>query len=199
MEKRVTVAEYLRMPETMYPQQLIYGVVREPPAPAYGHQAVVTRIGSMLFEFARRTKLGVACVSPVDVVLDRERNLVVQPDVIFVREERRHIVTDRVWGAPDLVVEVLSPRTAASDRKRKLEWYRKYGVRECWLVDDRAREVTVVRMDAVKPRPVRIFRPPLRIYSPVLPGFRPSVRRLLGAGSARRRRRTIATGSSSGY
>jgi Uma2 family endonuclease len=181
MEKRLTVADYLGMPETMKPQELIYGVVREPPAPLYGHQAIVLHVGSMMQSFVRRRKLGAVAISPVDVVLDRDRALVLQPDVIFVSAGRAHIISDRVWGAPDLTVEVLSPRTAKRDRTRKLEWYRRYGVKECWLVDGHAAEVTVVRLDSPDGPRARTYRGSERLYSRVLPEFRMSVNRLLGA------------------
>ncbi len=56
---------------------------------------------------------------------------------------RLSIIRDQVWGAPDLVVEILSPGTERHDRGDKLGWYRQYGVRECWLVDPRAQGVEV--------------------------------------------------------
>jgi Uma2 family endonuclease len=141
---RVSVTDYLRGPETLKPMELVYGVVREPPAPRYGHQSIVTRTGYLLYHHVRELKLGEVCVSPVDVVLDRKEALVVQPDVIFVSKARLEIIRDCVWGPPDLVVEVLSPRTAARDRREKLAWYRRYGVRECWFMDPRKRRMEVV-------------------------------------------------------
>jgi Uma2 family endonuclease len=143
----MTVDEYFREPESLRPMELIYGTVHEPPAPRYGHQSVVTRITSELARYVRKHSLGAVCVSPIDVVLDSEAALVLQPDVIFVSIERTHIISDRVWGAPDLVVEVLSRRTAARDRTQKLAWYRQYGVRECWLVDPAHKQVEVVTWD----------------------------------------------------
>ncbi len=180
MEKRMTVADHFRTPETMKPQELVYGILREPDAPGYGHQAVVTHMGAVLDRFVRRAKLGAVCVSPVDVVLDRRRALVLQPDIIFVSKARVGIIGDRVWGAPDLLVEVLSPQAARRDRTRKLEWYRKYGVKECWLVDPRAREITVITLDRGDDQPARVYRGSRRLYSRVLPGFRPWARSLLG-------------------
>lgn len=144
MNKRITTDAYFKMPETMRPMELVYGVVREPPAPRYGHQSIVTLLSRLLGSHVAERKLGDVCVSPVDVVLDREAALVVQPDVIFVSSDRLHIIGDRVWGAPNLVVEVSSPRTARRDRTTKLGWYRQYGVKECWLVDPRERSVEVV-------------------------------------------------------
>lgn len=144
MNKRITTNAYFKMPETMRPMELVYGVVREPPAPRYGHQSIVSRLDRLLGAHVAEHKSGDVCVSPVDVVLDREAALVLQPDVIFVSSDRLHIIGDRVWGAPDLVVEVLSPRTARRDRTTKLGWYRHYGVKECWLVDPKERRVDVV-------------------------------------------------------
>jgi Uma2 family endonuclease len=132
---RITVREYFRKPESLRPMELVFGVVREPPAPAYGHQSIVTRLTALLDRHVRGLDLGDVCVSPVDVVLDAAAALVVQPDIVFVSRLRRRIVRDRIWGAPDLVVEVLSARTATRDRTTKLRWYRRYGVREYWLVD----------------------------------------------------------------
>ena len=59
--------------------------------------------------------LGRVLVSPVDVVLDEKKALIVQPDIVFISRERIGIVRDRIWGAPDLVIEVLSPGTRRRD------------------------------------------------------------------------------------
>lgn len=77
--------------------------------------------------------------SPIDVVLDRDRHLIVQPDVIVAAEARVGIVTDRVWGPPDLVLEVLSPRPRIGTLQERIDWFSRYGVRECWLVHQDAR------------------------------------------------------------
>ena len=167
---RLTVASYLEKPESTRPMELVYGVVREPPAPRYGHQALLTHLGALLDRHVRERGLGEVCVSPVDVVLDEPAALVVQPDVIFVAADRLSIVRDRVFGPPDLVVEVLSPGTARRDRTTKLGWYRRYGVRECWLVDARKRSVEVIDLRAeVEGRRTIAGDEPLR--SAVLPDW----------------------------
>jgi Uma2 family endonuclease len=66
-----------------------------------------------------------------------------QPDLVFVAAERCHIIRDRVWGPPDLVVEVLSAESRRYDRDQKRDWYQRYGVREEWLVDPMAKSVEV--------------------------------------------------------
>jgi len=145
---KLNVDEYLRMGETQRPMELIYGFVREPPAPRYGHQSVLTHLVALLDEHVRDRRLGQVCAAPVDVVLDEAAALVVQPDIVLVAATHQARVRDRVWGAPDLVVEILSPRTATRDRTTKLAWYRRYGVIECWLVDVTHRSVEVVELQA---------------------------------------------------
>ena len=167
----MTVKEYFEGPETLRPMELVFGIVREPPAPRYGHQSVVTTLTVLLERYVRERGLGIVCVSPIDVVLDRERALVVQPDLIFVSNARRSIIRERVWGAPDLVVEVLSRRTAARDRTEKLQWYRAYGVRECWLVDPARRTIEVVSCDGGGEASSELFSGMTPIRSAVVGGF----------------------------
>ncbi|MBW8863158.1 MAG: Uma2 family endonuclease, partial [Acidobacteria bacterium] len=69
----------------------------------------------------------------------------------FIAANRLSIIRGQVWGAPDLVAEVLSPGTRAHDRGEKLQWYRQYGVRECWLVDAAAETVTIVDFTGGEP------------------------------------------------
>jgi Uma2 family endonuclease len=150
----MTSDEYLYSTvETNRRRELAYGVVREPPAPFFPHQRVVLHLAALLVDHAGRKKLGEVAIAPLDVVLDRDRNLIVQPDILFIARERLSIIDKQVWGAPDLVVEVLSAGTEDHDRGEKLSWYRQYGVRECWLVDGRTETITVV--DFSGPEPVR--------------------------------------------
>ena len=140
----MTTFEYLNTEETNRRRELRYGRVSEPPAPFFSHQVVVLRIARALCEHVEPLHLGVVGLSPIDVVLDAERSLIVQPDVLFISAARRSIVRNQVWGAPDLVIEVLSAGTEAHDDGEKLGWYQKYGVRECWLVDPANRCITIV-------------------------------------------------------
>ena len=124
-------ADYLQLPDR--PRcELLYGRLPVTPAPTFRHQLVVTAIGRFLYDFAL-PRGEHAVVSPIDVVL--ADHSIVQPDVIYVSKERGGIVRQRVEGAPDLVVEILSPATARRDLGEKLRLYAEAGVAEYWIVD----------------------------------------------------------------
>jgi Uma2 family endonuclease len=171
MFSRMTVSEYLSTEETNQPRELAYGFVREPPAPTFHHQIIVGQVYDRLNRHVCRRNTGVVVMSPVDVILDRDRALVVQPDLVFVRAERVGICRDRIWGAPDLVVEVLSMGNLRHDRTVKLDWYGTYGVPECWLVDTMAWSITVVDLTA-EVHTSRTFDGDKIIRSRVLPRLR---------------------------
>lgn len=122
----------------------------------------------------RARDLGAVLVAPVDVVLDEARALVVQPDLLFIARDRLGILGRQVWGAPDLVAEVTSPGTARHDRTTRLEWYARYGVRECWLLDPVARTVTVIALAGERQERLHAGDDP--VCSGVLPEFDAPVR-----------------------
>ena len=140
----MTTAEYFTTPETVRPAELAYGVLRVADAPVVRHQRVVRDLTILLAAFTREHGLGEVLPAPIDVVLDYERDLVVQPDVLFVAAARGSIVGDRIEGAPDLAIEVLSPRPRVGLVEEKVSWYARYGVRECWLVDLNRRQIGVL-------------------------------------------------------
>jgi Uma2 family endonuclease len=124
-------ADYLQLPDQ--PRcELLYGRLPVTPAPTVRHQLVVTAVWQVLHELAQH-RGGCAVVSPVDVVL--AEHSIVQPDVIYVSGERAGILRQRVEGAPDLVIEILSPATARRDLGEKLRLYAESGVVEYWIVD----------------------------------------------------------------
>ena len=124
-------ADYLALPDQ--PRcELLYGRLPVTPAPTVRHQFVVTAIWQVLHDLAQH-RGGYAVVSPVDVVL--ADHSIVQPDVIYVSKERGGILRQRVEGAPDLVVEILSPATARRDLGEKLRLYAESAVAEYWIVD----------------------------------------------------------------
>ena len=170
----MTVDDYLKSEETNRWRELAYGVLRDPPAPFFSHQELVLRMAKLLSEHVEPRGLGRVAMAPIDVILDVERSLIVQPDVLFVSTERLSIIRDQVWGAPDLVVEVISIETGSYDRREKLGWYRQYGVREYWIVDLANERVTVMDFATGVPTP-RIFDRLDAIRSTVLPDLQATV------------------------
>lgn len=130
----MTTAEYLATPESVLPTQLAHGVWMAREAPTVWHQDAVGSLFVALRSHLAATGEGKVWVAPVDVVLDYQQALVVQPDVVVVTTAKLSIVTSRINGAPDLAIEVLSPAPRVGQIHEKLNWYARYGVRECWVV-----------------------------------------------------------------
>jgi Uma2 family endonuclease len=140
----MTIDEYLYdTDETNRIHELAMGRLREPPAPFFSHQSLVLKVATTWSQHVESGQLGRVAIAPVDVVLDKERSLILQPDVLFISTPRLSIIRDQIWGPPDLIAEVLSVGTAKHDRGDKLGWYFQYGVRECWLVDPFTQSVAV--------------------------------------------------------
>ena len=113
------------------------------PAPKEQHQDKVGALFIAIALFVRERMLGRVYIAPFDIVFSNHD--VVQPDVIFVSNERLDIITpDNIQGAPDLVIEVLSPSTAHRDRTFKRSLYARHGVGEFWLVDTEARSIEIL-------------------------------------------------------
>ena len=140
----MTTAEYFQTPETPRPQELIFGVLRVADSPTVMHQRLVARLYKALDAHAERHRLGEVLLSPLDVVFDTANALILQPDLVFVSSGRELVMLDRLFGAPDLVVEVLSPRPRIGRLDERLAWFAQYGVRECWLVHQIDRRVEVI-------------------------------------------------------
>jgi hypothetical protein len=140
----MTTSEYLRSEETVLPTELAYGVLRVAESPTPSHQRVVRDLTIALTLFANERRLGEVLPAPMDVILDYDAALVVQPDVLFVAAGRLEIVSDRVHGAPDLAIEVLSPDVRVGSLRERLGGIASCGVRECSHVYLPRREIIVL-------------------------------------------------------
>lgn len=168
---RMTTEQYLKTPETVTPTELIYGVLRVADSPTPRHQAVLLDLAVAVRAHVRDRDLGRVWIAPLDVILDRERALIVQPDLIFVSHARLSRVTDRVWVAPDMVLEVLSPHPRIGKLAERLEWFASYGVRECWLVHLPERQLGIVSFAEGRVADRQTFAEDTPIQSAVLPDF----------------------------
>ena len=151
--------------------ELLDGDLTMVPAPNLKHQRVQSRLGRALSNFIVEHSLGEIFYAPCDVVLSDSD--VVQPDLLFVSREREHLLSggENVRGAPDLVVEVLSPSTADKDRGYKRELYGRHGVTEYWLVDPTAETVSIHRQRAGALAVTQTFGREQILRSPLLAGL----------------------------
>jgi Uma2 family endonuclease len=132
-KKQATYADYLQTPEGGK-FQLIAGEILEITSPSLYHQEILLNIISEFRHFLNKNIIGKVFVAPLDVYFSDTE--VYQPDIlILLNESFSKMKENKIEGAPDLVVEVLSPYTAYYDLKHKKSIYEKYGVREYWIVD----------------------------------------------------------------
>ena len=125
--------------------EVIEGRLVEMPPPRWGHQRVLSKLHFVLARHIYEHGLGEIVTAPVGVVLDEDNGL--QPDLLFISNARREIISERgVEGAPDLVVEVLSPSTRSRDRGVKMRRYAAAGVGHYWLLDYRKQTLEALRL-----------------------------------------------------
>ena len=176
---KFTYQDYQHTPEDQR-YELLDGELIMAPAPNLGHQQISVSLGAWLYTFVQKQDLGKVFHAPCDVVLSNTD--VVQPDLLFVSHERAHLLLGgaNVLGAPDLVVEILSPSTAGRDRTLKRSLYAKHGVQEYWLVDPDARTVTVLWLDEGAFEVVGLYGEGQTLTSPTLAGFAAGLNEIFG-------------------
>ena len=166
---KLTYEDYRNTPEDER-YELLDGELLMTAAPNIAHQRVSGRLEWRLRAFVEERDLGEIFDAPTDVVLSDTD--VVQPDILFVSRDRADIITaDDVQGAPDLVVEVLSPTTARRDWRDKLDLYSKHGVREFWLADPQTEIVWVLLPNEGSLEVAAIYGEGDTLTSPMLEGF----------------------------
>jgi Uma2 family endonuclease len=167
---RVSFAELAAWPDDGRRYELYDGEVIVVPAPFPRHQRVAFRIAEVLVEY-ERAHGGLTFTSPFDVVLSEFD--VVQPDIVYFREERRQVIDmdAPTRAAPDLAVEVLSRSTAARDRGRKMALFARYGVGEYWIVDADTHTIEIRVLGASGYELAVTAGSRERVASPTLPGL----------------------------
>ena len=129
-----TLEDYYALPDERR-VELIDGVIYDMTAPYTTHQYAVGSLYKQIVNFI--DKKGGSCmpfVSPIDVQLDCDNRTMVQPDVLILCD-RSKLLRRCIMGAPDFIIEILSPSTKRKDAHLKLHKYRDAGVREYWMVD----------------------------------------------------------------
>jgi Uma2 family endonuclease len=139
-------ADYLwETPDDGNRYEVIDGELYVTPPPTWDHQRGLSKLHIRLGTFIYERGLGEIVTAPVGVVLDADT--AVQPDLVYVSRERAHLISRRgLEGAPDLVVEFMSPSTRRRDRGLKMQKYAAAGVLHYWIVDPRTRALEDYRL-----------------------------------------------------
>jgi Uma2 family endonuclease len=164
---KLTYEDYALLPDDGRRHEIIDGEHYVNPSPNTKHQRIGKKLVIALVTYAEPRNFGEVFWAPYDVVLSNFD--VVEPDIIFVSAARKHIITAaNIKGAPDLVVEILSPSTRKYDKAVKFELYDAMGIAEYWIVDPERETVSIYRRT-----PSGFALAPVGddITTPLIPGF----------------------------
>jgi Uma2 family endonuclease len=180
-DRRLTYEDFVRIPDDGKRHEIIDGVHYVTPSPVLRHQELLGRLHLQIGKFIEEhPEVGQVFLSPLDTVFSPWD--VVEPDLVFVAADQLEILTEpNIQGAPALVVEILSPSTRRRDLGIKRRLFDRGGVREYWLVDPKARDITVYRRqpDGGFPRVVQLGGgDETTLATPLLPGFTLSLAKL---------------------
>ena len=157
-------------------REIIDGEPYVTPSPNTKHQTVALSLAGALWSYLDENRIGRVFIAPFDTVLSDFD--VVQPDLLYISRERRGVLTDKnVRGAPDLVVEILSPTTRRTDEKIKRRLYERFAVAEYWVVDPDLDSITIYRRtgDALARVAELTTEAGDALTTPLLPGFSASL------------------------
>lgn len=141
-----TYRDWLNFPNDGWKYEIIDGVLYMSPPPTINHQRSSLKLARKMAEHAEDNDLGEVLEAPCGVRLP-DQPVPVEPDLLFVKKERREIIGQQyVEGAPDLVVEILSPSNPNYDRQTKSRVYQEAGIPEYWLVDYQAKTIEVLTL-----------------------------------------------------
>jgi len=146
-QRRMSYSDLQQMPEDGRRFELYDGELFEMSGPILLHQAIANNL-KRIIEDATAKLGGISFIAPFDVVFSEFD--VVMPDVIFLRQARRHLLDLRgpARAVPDLAIEVLSPSTRSNDRGRKMKMFARYGVNEYWIADPDASQLEVWTLES---------------------------------------------------
>lgn len=149
--------------------ELLSGELVMTPSPSFKHQKISTELEYRLNLFIRENDWGVVLHAPLDVVLGND---VVQPDILCISSQREDIIAgDEIRGAPDLIIEILSPSTAERDRAYKNRLYARYGVQEYWLVDPESQTIEVLHLTGIGYQRLELYTVEQDLQSKLLSGL----------------------------
>ncbi len=141
MEKlpRTAVELFELLPEGLL-CEVIENTLYMSPAPNFFHQELSLELSASIFNVVINTNAGKCVAAPIDVFLDTANAF--QPDIIFIAKENLDIIKDgKIKGAPDLIIEILSPGSVKNDKITKRNVYERNGVKEYFIVEPKTKEV----------------------------------------------------------
>jgi len=175
--EKLTWREYMELPDAGPRYQLINGVLCMSPSPNRYHQVISRNLQYLIMRHLEDHPDGELFDAPFDVYISEFD--VFQPDLLFVREDRRGLLEKKgLVGAPDWVVEILSPSTASLDKRDKRDNYARYGVRELWIIDPELRRIHVYDLPQNPAKPVASYDEGETITPLTIPGLILSVDRI---------------------
>lgn len=148
------------------------------PAPSIRHQEISSELNRLLGNFFRGKPCKVLS-APLDVKLGEQPLVTVQPDILVVCDASK-LTENRCEGAPDLVIEIVSPASVRQDYVRKLNLYEKYGVKEYWIVHPIDQTVMVFFLQGEKYGRPDTLAPPQMLVSHLFPGLQVDLNDLFG-------------------
>ncbi|MEO8677625.1 MAG: Uma2 family endonuclease [Vicinamibacterales bacterium] len=180
-DARLTYEDFCRIPDDGMRHEIIDGVHYVTPSPVRGHQLLLGRLHLAIGRFLEdHPEVGQVYLSPLDTVFSPWD--VVEPDLLFVAADQLDILTEpNIQGAPALVIEILSPSTRKRDLGIKRQLFDRGGVREYWIVDPKALDLTVYQraVDGTFPKVAQLSAGDhATLTTPLLPGFTLSLTRL---------------------
>ena len=168
-KKKYTVNDYMLLDEGAPFQLINYDLIMSP-SPLAVHQQIHFQLSGIIFLYhAAHGRKGQWMYAPMDVKFDDGN--ILQPDALYIAEERKGIIKERVDGAPDLVIEILSPSNAYYDLRQKKDVYEKYDVKEYIIVDPMQQSAELYALkDGAYYMHQKVVRPG-KLESLLLPGF----------------------------
>ena len=148
LTKPMTADELLAMPDDGFRYELVKGELLMAPPPGSEHGEVTMNLAAPLFQHVKQNRLGIVYAAETGFKLESNPDTVRAPDIAFVRQEtidKTGRITGYLAGAPDLVVEVLSPGDTFGKVETKVKQWLETGARAVWVVSPKLRTVTIYR------------------------------------------------------
>ena len=138
----ITLEQYETLPEDRR-VEVFDGIIYDMASPSQIHQAISMQLSTVINNYILRKKGSCSIFNaPFDVKLSDNPLIIVQPDIMVICDKDK-LDDKRCNGAPDFIIEIVSPSNPSDDYIRKLYYYKNHGVREYWIVDPKRRVITV--------------------------------------------------------